>query len=642
MKRKIYPLPIILIVFIIAGLVYTRSKGAGGEKISELGRYDGYSQAVYDGHVRYSDYMNLSDGTRLAYDLILPTQDGESVILPLPVLFKYTPYLRTWTIFDKDGVNIMGDVYDLTLPEKIMLRIRYWVYDRGHLMDPLFRTKWLESMVYHGYAVVVVERPGTGASFGVMDPSFEAGAREADEILNWIADQGWSDGNIGMFGDSWQAQIQFAAASTGNPHLKAIFPVSGSLDNYSSIIYPGGVYNKAFGSLFSQLNSLLEALVTPVDRDIDGTLLAQAQEERLGSTVGEESQEIFARYPYRDSLNSRGERIWEEVFGLYPMLDKINRSNIPVYLVNGWFDLFTKDMFLWYANLTVPKCLLVLPYDHSQMEGESSDLDVGVEAHRWFDYWLRGIENGIMEEPSIHYSLMGSSGEPTWQTSDQWPPSGSNAATFFFSEGKTGSMGPGNGGLLQENKPDSGIGKDTYRIDYTTTSGKNSRWAAVTRSHDYSDFHMNDQKALTYTTLPLESDLLVIGHPVVSLWLATDARDLDVFVYLAEVDGKGRSTYITEGNLRASHRVMSEPPYNNLGYPFYDHFERNLLGIPPGEPIQLVFDLLPTAYRFSQGSRIRVIIAFSDADNFETPILDPVPELNLLRDTAHPSSIVLP
>jgi len=633
---------LLALVPVIVGVVYFGDKSSNDEKISELGRYQGFSEKSYDGHIRRSEYLTLADGTRLAYDLILPTRDGVPASEPLPVLFKYTPYLRTFTVFDENGVNIMADAYGLTFKEKVMLRVRYWVYERGHLMDPLFRTIWLEDMVYHGYAVIVVERPGTGASFGTMDPSFEVGAREADEILDWIAAQEWSDGNIGMFGDSWQAQIQFAAASTGNPHLKAIFPVSGSMDNYSSVIYPGGIYNKAFGDLFSQLTGLLETVVTPVDQDMNGELLVQALAERTGSTVSEESSNIFAQYPFRDTLNSRGQKMWEDVFALYPMLDDINQANVPIYLVNGWFDLFTKDMFLWYVNLNTPKRLLVLPYDHSGLEGESAYFNIGAEAHRWFDYWLKGIDNGIMDEPPIHYSLMDSSQDNIWQTTQGWPPANSETTTLYFSDGKTGSANSINDGFLVSTPPASTNNQDIYRVDYSTTSGAVSRWTAVNWERDYPEMSANDAKALTYTTAPLESDLLVIGHPLVHLWLATAAPDLDVFVYLEEVDAQGHSIYITEGTLRASHRLEMDAPYNNLGLPFYRHYKSDLLLLPDEEPFTLSLDLLPTAWRFHSGSRLRVTIAYADADNFDTPILAPAPEVHLLYDVDHPSYIELP
>jgi hypothetical protein len=149
-------------------------------------------------------------------------------------------YLRTFTIFDKDGKNIIAGLYNLSWKEKAMLWLRSKVYSRGHLMDPVFRTKYLQNMLKYGYAVIVVERPGTGASFGVMDASFEVAAKNASEILDWIASQTWCNGNIGMFGDSFQAMIQFATAAAGNPHLKAIFPASSSLDNYSAVIYRAG------------------------------------------------------------------------------------------------------------------------------------------------------------------------------------------------------------------------------------------------------------------------------------------------------------------------------------------------------------------------------------------------------------------
>jgi uncharacterized protein len=635
-----------LIVAAILGIglfLFTKSQ-AGKIKVSEFGKYLGYSEAIYDGSQRISEYFTLSNGTRLAYDLILPTKGGVPAGKPLPVLFKYTPYLRTFTIFDKDGKNIIADLFDLGCKERAMLRIRYWLSDRGHLMDPLFRTKYLENMVKHGYAVLVVERPGTGASFGVMNASFEAGAREANEILNWIAAQKWCDGKIGMYGDSFQAMIQFAAAATGNPHLKAIFPASSAFDTYSSVMYPGGVLNKTFTSFFSWSTSFLERVPTPVDSDKDGSLLAQARKERSGSTLAKQSEIWFLKFPFRDSMTADGNRIWEGPGNLYPLLDKINRSGVPVYLTAGWFDLFSgaNEMFLWYANLTVPRRLLVRPLDHSEVEKNRFDLDYGAEAHRWFDYWLKGIDNGIMNEPPIYYYVMGAAKRDSWRTTDQWPLAEQKPTRFYCSAGRTGSVASINDGLLRPEPPGHKDAADAYTVDYSTTSGKYSRWYAVNWPRNYPDMQRNDQKALTYTTPPLEADLEVTGHPEAHLWLATEAPDLDVFVYLEEVDGSGRSTYITEGTLRASHRKLGRASYNNLGLPFPSHYQSDLALIQPGRPVELVFSLLSTSYRFPKGSRIRITVAFADADNFETPAINPAPTLHLLRDKNHPSFVQLP
>ena len=273
-------------------------------------------------------------------------------------------------------------------------------------MDALFRTGWLKKMLKHGYVVMVVERPGTGASFGYPDMSFEPGAGEGDEILNWIASQPWCDGNVGMYGDSFQAMIQFAVAGSGNPHLKAIFPTSSPLDNYEAVIYRGGVYNKAFASFFSWATTFLESVITPVDGDENGELLALAREERSGETLGETSSYLFKKYPFRDSVLNDGTRLYENRAALYPFLERINTAKIPVYMTTGWYDLFTGDMFFWYKNLTVPKRLVVRPADHSEVEDKRFDLDFSAEAHRWFDYWLKGVKNGIMDEPSIYYYRM--------------------------------------------------------------------------------------------------------------------------------------------------------------------------------------------------------------------------------------------
>jgi len=642
-KRMIIILTIIVFAAITLVIYFILNRQSKPQKASQFGEYRGYSEAIYDGNQRRSDYLTLSNGTRLAYDLILPTKKGVPANKPLPVLFKYTPYLRTFTIFDQAGNNLIAGLFNLGWKEKAYLRVRYWFDKRGNLMDPVFRTKYLENMLKHGYAAIVVERPGTGASFGVMNASFEVGAKEVNEILNWIAAQNWCNGNIGMYGDSFQAMIQFAAAATGNPHLKALFPTSSGFDMYSSISYPGGIYNKTFASFFSWSTSFLEHVPTPVDSDKDGSLLAQARKERGGSTLGKQSEGWLRPFRFRDSTTSDGNKIWEGPANLYPLLDRINKSGIPVYMTTGWYDLFSgaHDMFLWYANLTLPRRLLVRPADHSEVEKNQFDLDYGAEAHRWFDYWLKGIDNGIMNEPSIYYYVMGTSKKDAWRTSNQWPPANQKLTRFYFGEGKPGSVASTNDGFLRPEPPGHKDAADAYTVDYSTTSGKYSRWYAVNWPRNYPNMQTNDQKALTYTTRPLEADTEVTGHPVVHLWFVTDAPDLDLFVYLEVVDGS-RSTYLTEGNLRASHRTLSEAPFNNLGLPYRRHYKSDLAPIPAGKPVELVFNLLPTSYLFRAGNRIRITVTCADADNFETPALDPAPKIHLLRDAAHASFVELP
>jgi len=633
--KMLYPL---IAVILVIALFFIYKKIVGKGKVSEFGKYQGYSEAIYDGNKRISDYMTLPDGRRLAYDLILPTKKGVPASEPLPVLFKYTPYMRTFMIFDKDGNNLLTFFMDLKWYEKSMLRIRYWLSDQGRLMDPLMRTKWLVNMVKHGYAVIVVERPGTGASFGIVRQSMKAVASEENEILDWIASQAWCNGNIGMYGDSQQAWIQFAAASAGNPHLKAIFPASSQLDLYEALQFPGGIYNKAFNSFYDRIVPYLDNLVTPVDSDKDGRLLAQARQERSGT---EQRVSDVVQYPFRDSMLPDGRFLWK-VLAVYPFIERVNNSGIPVYMTTGWYDIFVGDMFLWYDNLTVPKRLTVRPLDHSGMDATQFDLDYEAEAQRWFDHWLKGIDNGIMEEPPINYYVMGVPKKEAWQTSNQWPLADQKLTRFHLDEGKTGSIASVNDGFLTTESSTVPDAFDVYTINYTTTSGEKSRWVAIEEEHDYPDMRANDENALTYTTSPLETDVEVTGHPVVHLWISTDAPDLDAFVYLEEVDSEGKSAYISEGTLRASHRKLSQAPFNNLGLPYHSHYKSDLSPIPVGEPIELSFSLLPTSYRFHKGSRIRISLVCADADNFDTPVINPAPKLKLLRGMNHPSFIQLP
>ncbi len=255
----------------------------------------------------------------------------------------------------------------MDFPSQVMVRIRYWIMgDQGRVLDPTWRDKWLDLAVKHGYIVVSVDRPGTGASFASPTPgSMETAAKFENEIINWIAAQPWSDGNIGMYGDSQQAMVQFAAAAAGNPHLKAILPAATEIEIYQAVDFPGGVFNKAFASVYAMV-PLLDKLATPVDSDPDGVLLTQARASRKDTVTVQNTVILAGECPYQDSVAPNGVHPWQ-VYQLYPFIDRINQSHTAIYMTVGWYDIFTADMFYWYNNLSVPKRLTVRPTDHSQV-----------------------------------------------------------------------------------------------------------------------------------------------------------------------------------------------------------------------------------------------------------------------------------
>jgi predicted acyl esterase len=216
----VFGLPIVLAL--TAYLAFLRQEKEDQKIVSEFGKYQGYSKKLFDGYKRASDFLTLSDGTRLAYDVYLPTKDGIPVDKPLPALFHYPPYGRRWTIFNKDGEFVLNKLMDLPWYMELAVRFRYRFLTNGNQMDKVFLVEWLKPMLMHGYIVVVVDRPGTGASFRKLDHSPAVQARQVDEVLNWIAEQSWCDGNIGMYRTQQMLKSNFSLPAGTIP--KAILP----------------------------------------------------------------------------------------------------------------------------------------------------------------------------------------------------------------------------------------------------------------------------------------------------------------------------------------------------------------------------------------------------------------------------------
>jgi hypothetical protein len=177
-------------------------------------------------------------------------------------------------------------------------------------------------------------------------------------------------------------------------------------------------------------------------------------------------------------------------------------------------------------------------------------------------------------------------------------------------------------------------------VDYTTTSGTRARWTGGPTA--YSDMASNDRKALTYTTEPLVEPVEIVGHPVAHLWLQAPTDDIDVFIYLEEVDPQGQSRYITEGCLRASHRAVAKSPYTGMDLPYHPCSQKSAEKLAGNTPVELVFDLLPTARHFPAGSRIRVAITCADKDNCQSLEHRPAPTVRVLRDGQRSSHVVFP
>ncbi len=129
----------------------------------------------------------------------------------------------------------------------------------------------------------------------------------------------------------------------------------------------------------------------------------------------------------------------------------------------------------------------------------------------------------------------------------------------------------------------------------------------------------NDKRSLTFTSAPLDEDVVIAGIPVVKLYLSASMPDADVYALLEEVDSDGKSSLVSEGMLRASLRKESVAPWDNLGLPWHRAYEEDRQSLSPGEIVELTFPIQPVAYLFNRGNRIRVAIMGADRDNTEAP-----------------------
>jgi putative CocE/NonD family hydrolase len=576
-----------------------------GMKVSQLGKYRGYSRPVYEGWARTSRYLTMRDGTRLAVDLFRPTHNGEPVAERLPVIWAHDRYHRA---------GIKG----------------------GRLIPRPEQEPWLQTVLKHGYVLAVVDVRGGGASFGTCSgPLNTEETRDAYDVTEWLAAQPWCNGRVGMYGRSYLGITQYLAAAAAPPHLTAIFPEMALFDLYS-FAYPGGIFRDNFAREWGrEVKRLDEARPAPrVDEDTDGSLLAQAVQQHRGNA---DVFALFASLPYRDSRTGDGPDFPYLTRSPSSYLDGVKRSRVAVYHLAGWYDLWPRDALLWFRNMDNPQKLVIGPWPH----GESAGLDLTAEHLRWYDYWLKGIDNGIMSEPPIHYYNTGSRQRQGWREAWHWPPPQSRPRPYYFQAGPSGSIDSVNDGGLGP-QPAAAAGRDDYTVSYAASSGKSSRWASgYGVDFRYPDMVGNDRKGLTYTTPPLASDLEVTGHPVVHLWVTSSARDGDFFTYLEDIDANGLSHYVTEGCLRASHRRLSSPPFDNLGLPYHRSTAGDVADLPQ-EPVELVFDLHPISHTFAAGHRVRVTLTGADRDNTLTPNLSPPPTIQIYHDVGHSSHISLP
>ena len=577
---------------------------------------DGISAPSHGDVVRTSSYLTLRDGVRLAVDIYLP--DRLKAGTKLPTILEQTRYRRSFEF--RPQVRETAD----RPPQRVV------------------------EFVTRGYAYVIVDVRGSGASFGSRRGELlPLEARDGKDVVDWIITQTWSDGKVGATGVSYVGTTAELLLVNRHPAVKAIVPQFSLFDAYQDIALPGGIQHTWFIKIWAQAinamdrNEITEQQrqqvvgVRPVDNDSDKKLLAQAIREH--STNIDILKEL-SPITYRDDRAPSGWTLGDISPKSY--VRELIASRAAIYSYSGWYDgaypLSAINRFLTVRN---PGSRLVLgPWNHggrfyfSPANGRlNSSFPHTLELLRFFDYHLKGIKTSIVGEPPVHYYTMG---EERWHSATTWPlPQTRRQAWFFAGEN-----------ALSTKKPLLGKAFDTYLVDYTAGTGNLARWNTLVGGTpvEYPDRNAEDRKLFTYTSESLDHDMEITGHPVVTLFVTSTAADGQFFVYLEEVDVKGGVRYVTEGELRAVHRRLSGagPPYRSV-VPYRTYLRRDANTLVPGQITQLTFDLLPTSYLLRKGRKVRIAIAGADKDHFDQ-LAGPPPTLQFYRGGAYLSRVDLP
>lgn len=545
-----------------------------------------------------SIYVTMADGCRIAVDVLLPNGDASR---RWPTVLILTPYIRRFELTPGANVEASPNSY-----------------------------RYRDMFVPRGYAVVVVDARGTGASFGTRD-SFRSPRERADyrTIADWIVSQPWSDGAIGATGISYLGAACDFLASTGHPAVKAIAPLFAVWDTWTDNYYPGGMLIKRLALVYDELMLALDhdrrelrsqfsyfanpALLgpMPVDDDTDGSL---AREAVKGHLANFRMPDFITEFKCRDDALPYDPTFTSASFSPYNYFDEMPKD-VAVYAVSGWMD------GAGYANgtlsryLTLPNAerrVLLGPWDHGARVNASPwrakqepEFPVLGEILRFFDRHLAGRATGLEDEDPIHYFAVHAE---EWRSAKAWPPV-SGTRRFYTSPGRQ----------LAAAQPNSGTA-DESRADFTAGSGTQTRYeriAGIDATTYYHDWPEREAKLLGFTTPPLEAPLEIAGHPVLSLWLSCSEPDAAIFAYLSEVEADGTARYVTEGVLRAIHRAEAPAPRNyRTTWPWRTFARKDARPMPAGEPQLLRFALLPVAWRFARGSRLRLSIAGADSDHF--------------------------
>ena len=500
-----------------------------------------------------NEWIPLSDGCRLAARVWMP-EDAESH--PVPAILEYIPYRKR-------------DAYR----------------SNDEIIHPYFAG--------HGYACLRVDLRGSGDSEGLLlDEYLSQELDDAVEVINWVANQPWCTGKVGMMGISWGGFNSLQVASLRPPALKAIITSCSTDDRYSDDVhYMGGCM---LVDNFSWAATMFGRMSTPPDPAIVGERWRDMWLERL------EALPLFIETWFK---HQRRDAYWKHG----SVCEDYAAIQCPVFAIGGWADAYTNAIPHLLEGLKVPRIGIIGPWSHYFGHEGAPGPKIGFlqEALRWWGYWLKGIETGIMDEPMLR-AWMQQSVIPKpyyeerpgrWIAVPSWPPKDGIRMRCFVLDTR---------GLVE------GSGSETPLIvcspqDTGTAGGS---WCPYTDGTDLpADQRLDDAGSLIFDSLALKERVEVLGFPSITLDLSSNKPNAMVAIRLNDVAPDGSSLRVSYGLLNLSH--------------LNSHEEASPL--VPGKRYRVVVKLGFTSHSFAAGHRIRLAVS-----NCYWPIAWPMPETTTL------------
>jgi putative CocE/NonD family hydrolase len=502
-----------------------------------------------------------------------------------------------------DGTSLSATLFRPGAPGRFPTILVYGAFGQGESAEPGGRgaanlgPQIPDGLVERGYNVLGVSIRGTGCSSGVNDPLSHREARDAYEVIEWIARQPWSTPDVGMTGESYLGMVEIFAAAQRPPHLEAIVPYVFPGDIYRDAIYPGGI-----------LADFTTAFIPAILAD-----------ERDGVASGDaRCLENQRDRPYMLQYNWASPTLAlrafdEEMYRARSLVSASASIRIPVLMGLGWQDMRTQHGLDTFKVIQAPKRALLTNGDHADPQRIPTFQQ---ETIAWFDRWLKGIRNGADNKPLVTvFHESDESLTPNFVRSyETWPPGDVAYQQLYLRAG----------GTLSSMPPPSGEAPDSYAYPGGADRNPVSRPGPAVGG-------------LTYSSEPFEQATLVAGHLGITLFVSSTATDTDVWATLSEMDGRGNVTFVQRASLRASRRAM-DPDRSTFARPY--HYHTASAPLEPAKVYRLDLESFDVSHLFRQGSRVRLDIAAPPAQEYA---LIPTPAVNGVHHSPDfPSRVLLP